>query len=88
LHTCDNKWCINPDHIYAGTHAQNMRDIAERGRRLGKCTGEKNGRAVLTADDVRLIRLSDDAPSKLAAKYGVSITQIIKIIQRKLWKHL
>lgn len=34
-HTCDNRWCVNPDHIYAGTRQTNMDDMVHRGRGAG-----------------------------------------------------
>jgi hypothetical protein len=32
LHTCDNRWCVNPEHLYAGTQSENIRDCVTRGR--------------------------------------------------------
>lgn len=34
-HTCDNRWCVNPDHLYAGTRQENMSDCVSRGRAAG-----------------------------------------------------
>lgn len=50
--------------------------------------GEQNGRAKLTADDVRAIRLSKLKPSKLAAAYGLSIPTVLSIRNRETWRHV
>lgn len=55
LHSCDNKRCVNPAHLSAGTHAQNMREAAERGR-LPSIEGEANPNAKMTVEQVKEIR--------------------------------
>lgn len=78
-HACDNRLCCNPNHLKLGTHADNMADMRERGRRKGIASGEKNGRAVLTDDQVREIRADPRGKVKLSREYGVSPAQIQRI---------
>src|SRR5579872_5202610 len=54
LHRCDNTLCFNPTHIFEGTHADNMKDKAEKGR-ASKLMGENHPRHKLKEHDVRNI---------------------------------
>ena len=88
LHECDNRSCVNPDHLRLGTHKENMEDMTEKGR--GK-VGEKNGRSKLTVEDIISIRFLYTAGfnmSYLANRFGVSKVQISSIIRREAWRHI
>lgn len=64
LHLCDNTKCCNPAHLKAGTHAQNMREAAERGR-LPPVVGEANPRAKITTEQVLEIRKQLDLGNRV-----------------------
>jgi hypothetical protein len=94
-HKCDNRACINPDHLEIGTQADNVRDMVERGRaKGGYLKGTRNGRAKLNDEKVREIRktfISGDADfgvEAMAAKYGVSPASIYFVVQGTTWKHV
>ncbi len=90
LHKCDNRKCVNPNHLYIGTHADNMRDREKRNPR-SQAKGEAHGFAKLTDVQVREIReLLSGALSlrKIASKFGVTNVAIWQIKHRKTWTHV
>lgn len=86
-HSCDNKLCVNPEHLRAETQAFNNREAIDRG--LWKPNvGTANGRAVLTLDQVCEIRASTDTQIRLAARYGIAQTQVSRIKRGESWNQL
>lgn len=83
-HTCDNRLCINPEHLIAGTHADNVCDRVKRGR---SASGEHNGRSKLTsAQALAIYKDRTTSKSALAKKYGIDRQVIRKIQRREIWK--
>lgn len=92
-HVCDNPACVNPAHLWLGTHQKNMQDAARKGRtRGGVLRGERSQHARLTEAQVLVIRqMSEDglgSQRQLAAMFGVSRGTIRHILYRETWKHI
>jgi hypothetical protein len=84
-HECDNPLCYNPDHLFLGTQHDNMLDSVNKGR---SSVGDLNGRAKLSSDDVDIIisrELLGDDMKFMAIEYGVSHSQICRIVNGKRW---
>lgn len=82
-HTCDNRKCINPNHLIIGTHADNVRDRVERDR---SAKGMKNGRSKLNIEQVKFIKTDNTTPKmRLAKKFGVDPKVIRDIKNGKTW---
>lgn len=86
LHKCDNRPCVNPEHLFLGTHQENVADCIAKGRQN---RGSKNGNASLTEEQARLI-LDDTVGTHdlIAARHGVSRPTVSRIKSRKTWRHI
>lgn len=84
-HTCDVPACCRPDHLFLGTHKDNMADKLQKGR---VPFGEGSGRAILTEDNVREIRTSPDTIPDLSVRFDTSIENVRHIQKRISWKHV
>ena len=87
LHRCDTPACVNPDHLFLGTDADNNADRKMKGR-VFRPRGQLSGRALLTEDDVKMIRLDRRASRTVAAAFGITHTQVLYIRRRTSWAWL
>jgi hypothetical protein len=101
-HTCDNRRCVNPDHLFVGTHKDNTQDAVKKGRmshgpkhwtnkspkRVAR--GSRAGLAKLTEKDIPTIRkLALTEPlTSIAERYDVMPTTIGQIVRGGTWRHV
>ena len=88
LHSCDNRSCVNPDHLWLGTNADNMHDKYLKNRQN---KGETHGMHVLTEDNVRGIRRlikQGETHRQIAQLFGVSEGAIGNINLGRTWAWL
>lgn len=77
-HKCDNPSCVNPNHLFIGTHTDNMKDRSEKGRNI-LFSGENNGLSKLTCEDVSHIRNSVSSADELATELGVDRSTVYRV---------
>jgi hypothetical protein len=91
LHKCDNPRCVNPNHLFTGSQADNVKD-RDKKQRMHKPKGELHPMSKLTEEKVRfiranyvrgLIRMKD-----LAAMLGVNTPAVCNVVNRRAWNHI
>lgn len=90
MHACDNPACIEPNHLSAGTQAENIKDMDAKNRRI-TLIGVAQGMAKLCDHDIPIIRhwISDGYATSLIAKaFGVSDGAIQHVKKGRRWTHV
>ena len=86
-HTCDNRACINPAHLFEGSALDNMRDMIAKGRDV-RVHGIEHGHAKLTDDQVRAIRADTRSNKQIAADHGITPSNVYWVKTGATWKHV
>ena len=84
-HKCDTPSCVNPDHLFLGTDADNHADRDRKGR---VAHGSRHYLSKLTDADVREIRAAGGPQSAIAARYGIHQSAVSYIKSRATWAHV
>lgn len=80
-HSCDNPACVNPDHLFLGTQADNLADMARKGRQGGARLDQEK------ADEIRRRHARGETQTALAAEFGVSQATVWRVVEGRSWRH-
>jgi hypothetical protein len=90
-HHCDVKRCVRPDHLFLGTHTENMQDAVSKNQ---NAFGVRHGRRKLTEAQVREIRetyqpwVRSRSLRALAKRFGVQVFTVSAIVNGQTWQRL
>jgi DNA-binding transcriptional regulator YiaG len=92
-HKCHKRTCVNPAHLYQGTHQDNMDDAVEEGSyKETTLKGEEMHNAKLTGEDVKELRQryknEDISQRDLADEYGVCQRTVSQVVNHEKWTHV
>lgn len=81
-HRCDNRRCVNPDHLFVGTRQDNVDDMMCKGR---AASGSKHPKAKLTPDDVAAIKSLSGTNAEIAKRFGVDAAVVSRVKNGKAY---
>lgn len=87
-HSCDNRKCVNPRHLWLGSHADNMKDASEKGRMRRDQQATRRSHIGLTEGDIREIHrryLEEGTPTAIASEYGITRQHVFRIGTGRCW---
>ncbi len=90
MHSCDNRACVNPNHLKEGTHRENMIDMVKKGR-SSKPKGTHHSQSRFRDEDIILMRKYYEDGYDLdfiSRKYSTHKEYIRQIVNRKRWSHI
>lgn len=103
LHRCDNPGCVNPKHLFLGTHQDNMEDMVAKNRQASgdrqglsadptkAARGERHGRATITEDQAKAIKSygwQGCRASNISIFMDIDQQVVSKILRGRTWKHI
>lgn len=89
-HSCDNKACVRPSHLWIGTDHDNTQDMLKKGRNTPP-RGERSGKTKFKNEDVIRIRYLAESGVKwhyIASEYSIRRETVRKIVNRERWAHI
>lgn len=86
-HSCDNRNCVNPEHLFIGSRKDNMQDCQKKGR---TARGSKLSKKLKDEDVIQIRKLYQNGikNKELAKKFGVTHSNIRKIVTKETWRHI
>lgn len=89
-HHCDNPPCVNPNHLFLGTPADNTADMVRKGRARGRGSpGESNPASKLTEVDairIRTLFAWGEQKSRIARQFSIGETSVTRVVRGDTWK--